>query len=103
MLLFLLPSDDFKLILKNCIVPLYRTNPEELVAEIRQSEPLITESRADQVKQLIIRLQQKQGQQDHHRFCFFKVRHWALMAKNKLINIVKYLKELLLIRQCAHI
>uniref|UniRef100_A0A7N8YEU6 Dynein assembly factor with WD repeat domains 1 n=1 Tax=Mastacembelus armatus TaxID=205130 RepID=A0A7N8YEU6_9TELE len=48
------------------------TNPDELVAEIRQSEPLITESRADQVKQLIFRLQQKQGQQDHHRFCFFK-------------------------------
>ncbi|KAF3848039.1 hypothetical protein F7725_021067 [Dissostichus mawsoni] len=48
------------------------TSPEELLAEIQQSEPLITESRADQVKQLIVRLQQKQGQQDHHRFCFFK-------------------------------
>ncbi|TKS81190.1 Dynein assembly factor with WDR repeat domains 1 [Collichthys lucidus] len=49
------------------------TNPDELFAEIRQSEPLITESRADQVKQLIIRLQQKQVQHDHHKFCFSKV------------------------------
>uniref|UniRef100_A0A3Q3NKT4 Dynein assembly factor with WDR repeat domains 1 n=1 Tax=Labrus bergylta TaxID=56723 RepID=A0A3Q3NKT4_9LABR len=47
------------------------TNPDELVEEIRQSEPLVTESRADQVKQLILRLQQKQGQKNH-RFCFFK-------------------------------
>uniref|UniRef100_A0A3Q1DEQ5 Dynein assembly factor with WDR repeat domains 1 n=1 Tax=Amphiprion ocellaris TaxID=80972 RepID=A0A3Q1DEQ5_AMPOC len=48
------------------------TNPDELVVEIRQSEPLITESRAEQVKHLVLRLQQKQGQQNHHRFCFFK-------------------------------
>uniref|UniRef100_A0A672Z1J3 Dynein assembly factor with WDR repeat domains 1 n=1 Tax=Sphaeramia orbicularis TaxID=375764 RepID=A0A672Z1J3_9TELE len=44
----------------------------ELVAEIMQSEPLITESRADQVKQLILRLKQKKGQQNHRRFCFTK-------------------------------
>ncbi|KAG8002110.1 Dynein assembly factor with WDR repeat domains 1 [Nibea albiflora] len=48
------------------------TNPDELIAEIRQSEPLITESRAVQVKQLIVRLQQKQVQHDRHKFCFSK-------------------------------
>lgn len=77
-----------KTICQNCIVSQYRTNPQELVAEIRKSEPLITESRTDQVKQLIIKLQQKQGQQDHHRFCFVKVRQWTLVAKNKQINTV---------------
>uniref|UniRef100_A0A3B4ZLJ2 Uncharacterized protein n=1 Tax=Stegastes partitus TaxID=144197 RepID=A0A3B4ZLJ2_9TELE len=45
---------------------------QSLVAQIRQSEPLVTESRAEQVKQLVLRLQQKQGQQNHHRFCFCK-------------------------------
>uniref|UniRef100_A0A3P9BJH9 Uncharacterized protein n=1 Tax=Maylandia zebra TaxID=106582 RepID=A0A3P9BJH9_9CICH len=44
----------------------------ELVEEIRQSEPLVTKAQADQVKQLVIRLQKKQTQQDHHRFCFSK-------------------------------
>uniref|UniRef100_A0A3P9BJS4 Uncharacterized protein n=1 Tax=Maylandia zebra TaxID=106582 RepID=A0A3P9BJS4_9CICH len=48
------------------------TNPDELVEEIRQSEPLVTKAQADQVKQLVIRLQKKQTQQDHHRFCFSK-------------------------------
>uniref|UniRef100_A0A4W6FSF0 Uncharacterized protein n=1 Tax=Lates calcarifer TaxID=8187 RepID=A0A4W6FSF0_LATCA len=58
------------------------TNIDELVAEIRRSEPLITESRADQVKQLILRLQQKQGQQGHHRFCFFKLKAHILPLTN---------------------
>ncbi|XP_024910863.1 dynein assembly factor with WDR repeat domains 1-like [Cynoglossus semilaevis] len=49
-----------------------KTNPNEVLAEIRRSEVLITETRADQVKQLILRLQEKQGQQNQHRFCFSK-------------------------------
>lgn len=59
------------------IPPPCRTNPDELLGEIRRSEPLVTESRADQVKQLILRLQQKQGQKDQPGFCFSKVGHWT--------------------------
>jgi len=62
------------------ILFLCRSNPDELLSEIRLSEPLVTESRAVQVKQLILRLQQKLGQQDRHRFCFFKVRLWIRLT-----------------------
>ncbi|XP_036070941.1 dynein assembly factor with WDR repeat domains 1 isoform X4 [Oryzias melastigma] len=37
------------------------TDPDELLVEIQQSEPLITESRTEQVRELIHRLQQKQA------------------------------------------
>ncbi|XP_054649680.1 dynein assembly factor with WDR repeat domains 1 isoform X5 [Dunckerocampus dactyliophorus] len=49
-----------------------KTDPDELLEEIMQSEPLITESRGEQVKKLIIRLQQKQRQEDDHKFSFSK-------------------------------
>ncbi|CAB1348768.1 unnamed protein product [Coregonus sp. 'balchen'] len=49
-----------------------RTDTEELISEIRKSEPLITASRVDQVKLLIVRLQEKLGQQDNRRFYLFK-------------------------------
>uniref|UniRef100_A0A8C8GIQ7 Dynein assembly factor with WD repeat domains 1 n=1 Tax=Oncorhynchus tshawytscha TaxID=74940 RepID=A0A8C8GIQ7_ONCTS len=48
------------------------TDTEELISAIRKSEPLITASRVDQVKLLIVRLQEKLGQQDNRRFCLFK-------------------------------
>ncbi|XP_055752025.1 dynein assembly factor with WDR repeat domains 1 isoform X3 [Salvelinus fontinalis] len=48
------------------------TDTEELISEIRKSEPLITASRVDQVKLLILRLQEKLGQQDNRRFYLFK-------------------------------
>uniref|UniRef100_A0A3B4AHS2 Uncharacterized protein n=1 Tax=Periophthalmus magnuspinnatus TaxID=409849 RepID=A0A3B4AHS2_9GOBI len=45
----------------------------ELVKEIVKSEPLITEHWTDEVKEIIVRLQQKKTQQTHHKFCFVKV------------------------------
>uniref|UniRef100_A0A674C646 Uncharacterized protein n=1 Tax=Salmo trutta TaxID=8032 RepID=A0A674C646_SALTR len=45
---------------------------QELISEIRKSEPLITVSRIEQVKLLILRLQEKLGQQDNRRFYLFK-------------------------------
>lgn len=64
--------------------------------EIRQSEPLVTKAQADQVKQLVIRLQKKQTQQDHHRFCFSKVRHKT--AVNKSTRRHDAYKEFLLVK-----
>uniref|UniRef100_A0A3B4AGG0 Uncharacterized protein n=1 Tax=Periophthalmus magnuspinnatus TaxID=409849 RepID=A0A3B4AGG0_9GOBI len=49
------------------------TDPDELVKEIVKSEPLITEHWTDEVKEIIVRLQQKKTQQTHHKFCFVKV------------------------------
>ncbi|XP_072266205.1 dynein assembly factor with WD repeat domains 1 [Pyxicephalus adspersus] len=49
------------------------TNVDLLVEEIQKVEPLITASRTQQVKQLLLRLQEKIGQQDHHKFYLFKV------------------------------
>uniref|UniRef100_A0A674C658 Uncharacterized protein n=1 Tax=Salmo trutta TaxID=8032 RepID=A0A674C658_SALTR len=48
---------------------------QELISEIRKSEPLITVSRIEQVKLLILRLQEKLGQQDNRRFYLFKVKY----------------------------
>uniref|UniRef100_A0A674C5K2 Uncharacterized protein n=1 Tax=Salmo trutta TaxID=8032 RepID=A0A674C5K2_SALTR len=48
------------------------TDTKELISEIRKSEPLITVSRIEQVKLLILRLQEKLGQQDNRRFYLFK-------------------------------
>uniref|UniRef100_A0A8C9TEH5 Dynein assembly factor with WD repeat domains 1 n=1 Tax=Scleropages formosus TaxID=113540 RepID=A0A8C9TEH5_SCLFO len=48
------------------------TDTEKLVAVIRETEPLITESRTAQLKQLICRLQEKLSQQDDGRFYLFK-------------------------------
>ncbi|XP_043348416.1 dynein assembly factor with WDR repeat domains 1 isoform X4 [Dermochelys coriacea] len=44
-----------------------------LVEEIRKAEPLITASRKEQVIHLILRLQEKLGQQEDHKFYLFKV------------------------------
>ncbi|KAK6296822.1 hypothetical protein J4Q44_G00329640 [Coregonus suidteri] len=41
------------------------TDIKELISEIRKSEPLITASCIDRVKPLILRLQEKLGQQDN--------------------------------------
>uniref|UniRef100_A0A8C7UQ65 WD repeat-containing protein 69 n=1 Tax=Oncorhynchus mykiss TaxID=8022 RepID=A0A8C7UQ65_ONCMY len=53
----------------------YRTDTKELISEIRESEPLIKVSRIKQVKLLILRLQEKLGQQDNCRFYLSKVKH----------------------------
>uniref|UniRef100_A0A3B3HJD7 Dynein assembly factor with WDR repeat domains 1 n=1 Tax=Oryzias latipes TaxID=8090 RepID=A0A3B3HJD7_ORYLA len=52
------------------------TDPDELVVEIQQSEPLITQSRVEQVKELIHRLQQKQA---HNRSFFLQQVHVHLL------------------------
>uniref|UniRef100_A0A8K9XGD5 Uncharacterized protein n=1 Tax=Oncorhynchus mykiss TaxID=8022 RepID=A0A8K9XGD5_ONCMY len=52
-----------------------RTDTKELISEIRESEPLIKVSRIKQVKLLILRLQEKLGQQDNCRFYLSKVKH----------------------------
>ncbi|KAL6478534.1 hypothetical protein MHYP_G00119670 [Metynnis hypsauchen] len=44
----------------------------EVLSEIRRVEPLITASRAEQVKILIQRLQDKLRQSDHRKFYLFK-------------------------------
>ncbi|XP_075793733.1 dynein assembly factor with WD repeat domains 1 isoform X1 [Pelodiscus sinensis] len=49
------------------------TNVGALVEEIRKAEPLITASRKEQVIHLILRLQEKLGQQEDHKFYLFKV------------------------------
>ncbi|RXM36833.1 Dynein assembly factor with WDR repeat domains 1, partial [Acipenser ruthenus] len=49
------------------------TDIDALVEEIKKTEPLITASRTEQVKQLLQRLQEKLGQQDDHKFYLFKV------------------------------
>uniref|UniRef100_A0AAY5LBQ9 Dynein assembly factor with WDR repeat domains 1 n=1 Tax=Esox lucius TaxID=8010 RepID=A0AAY5LBQ9_ESOLU len=49
------------------------TDTEELISQIRKSEPLITASRIGQVKLLILRLQEKLSQQDNRRFYLFKM------------------------------
>ncbi|KAF5907861.1 dynein assembly factor with WDR repeat domains 1 [Clarias magur] len=48
------------------------TNVNELLSEIRRIEPLITDSRTDQVKVLIKRLQDKLSQPDERNFYLFK-------------------------------
>lgn len=53
------------------------TDIDALVEEIKKTEPLITASRTEQVKQLLQRLQEKLGQQDDHKFYLFKVRNIA--------------------------
>ncbi|XP_030071517.1 dynein assembly factor with WDR repeat domains 1-like [Microcaecilia unicolor] len=50
------------------------TDIDTLVEEIRRAEPLVTVSRIQQVKYLIVRLQEKLSQQDDHKFYLFKVR-----------------------------
>ncbi|KAJ6669341.1 hypothetical protein lerEdw1_008150 [Lerista edwardsae] len=49
------------------------TDVEALVEDIRKAEPLITASRKDQVVNLVLRLQEKLGQQVDHKFYLFKV------------------------------
>ncbi|EMP40321.1 WD repeat-containing protein 69 [Chelonia mydas] len=49
------------------------TDVGTLVEEIRKAEPLITASRKEQVIHLILRLQEKLGQQEDHKFYLFKV------------------------------
>lgn len=43
------------------------------MAEIRRTEPLVTESRAEQVKQLVLRLKQKLFQREPQSVYLFKV------------------------------
>jgi hypothetical protein len=49
------------------------SDPDELVAEIRETEPLVTETRVEQVKLLILRLKQKLSQREHQNVYLFKV------------------------------
>ena len=49
------------------------SDPDKLVAEIRQTEPLVTETRVEQVKLLILRLKQKLSQREHQNVSLFKV------------------------------
>ncbi|KAG7265976.1 hypothetical protein CRUP_022681 [Coryphaenoides rupestris] len=49
-----------------------KTDPDALVAEIRRTEPLVTESRAEQVKQLVLRLKQKLSQREPQSVYLFK-------------------------------
>lgn len=51
----------------------FSTDVNALVEEIQKAEPLITASRANQVKLLIQRLQNKLGQYSNHKFYLFKV------------------------------
>lgn len=50
------------------------TDVGALVEDIQKSEPLITASRKEQVVHLILRLQEKLGQQEDRKFYLFKVR-----------------------------
>lgn len=52
----------------------FSTDVEALVEDIRKAEPLITASRKDQVVNLVLRLQEKLGQQVDHKFYLFKVK-----------------------------
>ncbi|CAC5413209.1 DAW1 [Mytilus coruscus] len=49
------------------------TDVDAVVDEISRKEPLITASKADQVRKLIQRLQEKLAQKDDHHFYLFKV------------------------------
>ncbi|KAJ8792775.1 hypothetical protein J1605_019481 [Eschrichtius robustus] len=63
------------------------TDVNALVEEIQKAEPLITASRADQVKLLIQRLQNKLGQYSNHKFYLFKVlRAHILPLTNVALN-----------------
>lgn len=52
----------------------FSTDVAALAEEIRKAEPLITASRKEQVVHLILRLQEKLGEQEDHKFYLFKVR-----------------------------
>lgn len=58
----------------------FSTDVNELLSEIRGIEPLITDSRTDQVKVLIKRLQDKLSQPDERRFYLFKVCKYKLLS-----------------------
>lgn len=60
--------------MKMVFLMFFSTDVEALVEDIRKAEPLITASRKDQVVHLILRLQEKLGQQVNHKFYLFKVR-----------------------------
>ncbi|XP_067596425.1 dynein assembly factor with WD repeat domains 1 isoform X2 [Pseudorca crassidens] len=63
------------------------TDVNALVQEIQKAEPLITASRANQVKLLIQRLQNKLGQYSNHKFYLFKVlRAHILPLTNVALN-----------------
>jgi dynein assembly factor with WDR repeat domains 1 len=47
---------------------------DAVVDEIARKEPLITPNKTEQIRKLIIRLQEKQLQPDDHDFHLFKVR-----------------------------
>ena len=54
---------------------LFRTDVDAVVDEISRKEPLVTPSKTEQIRKLIIRLQEKQLQQDDSNFYLFKVRN----------------------------
>uniref|UniRef100_A0A670YSJ0 Dynein assembly factor with WD repeats 1 n=1 Tax=Pseudonaja textilis TaxID=8673 RepID=A0A670YSJ0_PSETE len=64
----------------------FRTDVEALVEDIRKAEPLITQSRKDQVVHLILRLQEKLGQVDHKFYLFKVLRAHILPLTNVAFN-----------------
>jgi hypothetical protein len=50
-----------------------RTDVDAVVDEISRKEPLITPTKSDQVRKLVVRLQEKLQQTDDHTFYLFKV------------------------------
>lgn len=70
----------------------FRTDVEALVEDIRKAEPLITQSQKNQVVHLILRLQEKLGQQLDHKFYLFKVRVMRYFFSHAVKNlcILKY-------------
>ncbi|KAG8135982.1 hypothetical protein E2320_008957, partial [Naja naja] len=62
------------------------TDVEALVEDIRKAEPLITQSRKDQVVHLILRLQEKLGQVDHKFYLFKVLRAHILPLTNVAFN-----------------
>ena len=57
---------------ESCYFP-FSTDVDGVLDEIVAKEPLVTPSRMDQVRKLIIRLQQKLAESDDHHFYLFKV------------------------------
>lgn len=67
-----------------------RTDVEELLAEIQRSEPLVTESHVDQVKHLLVRLQEKLSQQDQRSFSSSKVTPLSFYSNHTRDKIARY-------------
>ena len=56
------------------LLSIYSTDVDRVVFEISEKEALITPSKQEQVRKLVVRLQEKLMQVESHQFAQFKVR-----------------------------